>query len=349
MSQQKILLADDSVTIQKVVNLTFADEGIEVLTVGDGDAAMEKISEFKPDLVLADVNMPGLSGYQICERIKQSEDLAQTPVILLVGSFEPFDEQEAQRVGADEFLTKPFQSIRQLVSKVTELLDSDEKDTEATADEAGENIAGGAENNDSDLSPNSNRFDSAVLDDEMIQTNQPGGFAFDEVRKFETKDESEPAEAWEKTQPLSAEELKDTSSSAPEESTAKEFSETQKLSEISSFKNTEPVREPVFSHPTTALEFDDEFFLELPPAKSEKKLKKEMESPHAESPAVSEQTRHTASFAASPQLSPETVDIIVQKVIERLADKIIREIAWEVIPQMTDLIVKKMAEDNIKK
>jgi CheY-like chemotaxis protein len=122
VAQRKLLLADDSITIQKVVNLTFADEGIEVITVGDGDSAMDKLEEVKPDLIMADVNMPGLNGYQICERIRQSEDLKKTPVILLVGSFEPFDEAEAKRVGANDFLTKPFQSIRQLVSKVTDLL-----------------------------------------------------------------------------------------------------------------------------------------------------------------------------------------------------------------------------------
>jgi CheY-like chemotaxis protein len=71
VSKRKLLLADDSITIQKVVNLTFADEGIEVISVGDGDSAMIKIGENAPDLILADVNMPGLNGYQICERIKQ--------------------------------------------------------------------------------------------------------------------------------------------------------------------------------------------------------------------------------------------------------------------------------------
>ena len=121
MSKRKLLLADDSVTIQKVVNLTFADEGIEVVTTGDGNTAMEKFREIKPDLVMADVNMPGLNGYQICEQIKLDETTKQTPVILLVGSFEPFDEEKARAVGADDYLTKPFQSIRQLVSKVTGL------------------------------------------------------------------------------------------------------------------------------------------------------------------------------------------------------------------------------------
>ena len=124
MSKGKLLLADDSVTIQKVVNLTFADEGIEVITVGNGDLAWQKIGEERPDIVLADVNMPGLTGYEICEKMRSSEETKNVPVMLLVGSFEPFDEEAAQRVGASGHLTKPFQSIRLLVSRVKELLNA---------------------------------------------------------------------------------------------------------------------------------------------------------------------------------------------------------------------------------
>lgn len=124
MSKRKLLLADDSMTIQKVVNLTFADEGIEVFTVGNGTAAVDKLTEIEPDLVLADVHMPGLTGYEVCERIRQNPQYKDIPVMLLVGSFEPFDESEMRRVGANDFLTKPFQSIRQLVQKVTTLLDA---------------------------------------------------------------------------------------------------------------------------------------------------------------------------------------------------------------------------------
>jgi len=126
--RRKLLLADDSITIQKVVNLTFADEGIDVVAVSDGDEALAKLREDSPDIVLADVNMPGLTGYEICAVIKGRDFADQVPVVLLVGSFEPFDEDEADRVGADGYLTKPFQSISQLVTKVSELLGIDPLD-----------------------------------------------------------------------------------------------------------------------------------------------------------------------------------------------------------------------------
>jgi CheY-like chemotaxis protein len=119
---RKLLLADDSATIQKVVDLTFTDEGLEVVTVSDGQQALEKLDDFTPDIVLADVFMPGLDGYQLCEHIKRTERFSHIPVMLLVGSFEPFDEAEARRVGADDYLTKPFQSIRTLIGKVRNLL-----------------------------------------------------------------------------------------------------------------------------------------------------------------------------------------------------------------------------------
>lgn len=124
MSKRKLLLADDSITIQKVVNLTFADEGIDVVTVGDGDAALAHLASETPDILLADVNMPGPTGYEICEKLRANESTRGVPVILLVGSFEPFDEAEAARVGANAYLTKPFQSIKQLIAQVNELIDA---------------------------------------------------------------------------------------------------------------------------------------------------------------------------------------------------------------------------------
>jgi CheY-like chemotaxis protein len=120
--RRKLLLADDSPTIQKVISLTFEDEGIEVVAVANGEAAWRVLEEQRPDILLADVRMPGTNGYELCERVKRDERLRHTPVVLLVGAFEPFNEAEARRAGADTVLTKPFQSIRDLVSKVGVLL-----------------------------------------------------------------------------------------------------------------------------------------------------------------------------------------------------------------------------------
>jgi CheY-like chemotaxis protein len=132
--RRKLLLADDSPTVQKVISLTFGDEDFEVVTVGDGAKALAALEADPPDVLLADVHMPGPDGLELCERVRQSERLRHIPVVLLVGTFEPFNEAEARRVGADTVLTKPFQSIRDLVSKVGSLLGGGSKHEEAAAE-----------------------------------------------------------------------------------------------------------------------------------------------------------------------------------------------------------------------
>ncbi|HVF66064.1 MAG TPA: response regulator [Pyrinomonadaceae bacterium] len=126
--RRKLLLADDSPTVRKVVEMFFEEEGYEVVTVGGGEEALRELdSERPPDVLLADAVMPGPDGYMLCERVKRDARLAAVPVVLLVGTFEPFNEAEARRVGADTVLTKPFQSIRDLVSKVGSLLGGESK------------------------------------------------------------------------------------------------------------------------------------------------------------------------------------------------------------------------------
>ena len=118
---KKLLLADDSVTIQKVVQITFAHEDYELTITDNGDTAFEKARELQPDLVLADVYMPGKNGYELCTALKQDPALRTVPVLLLAGSFEPFDEGKAMAVKADGWLEKPFES-QSLIDKVAELL-----------------------------------------------------------------------------------------------------------------------------------------------------------------------------------------------------------------------------------
>ena len=118
----KILVADDNSNIQKMVGLALKDQGIDVVAVGNGEAAVRKISDVKPDLVLADVFMPVRNGYEVCRYVKEDSTLSHIPVILLVGAFDPLDEQEAQRVGADGVLKKPFVPPDPLISMVKSAL-----------------------------------------------------------------------------------------------------------------------------------------------------------------------------------------------------------------------------------
>ncbi len=118
---QTILLADDSITIQKVIELTFSDEDFTLHTVGNGQKAIEEIRTVRPDIVLCDIIMPEKNGYEVCEFIKSSDDLKHIPVLLLTGAFEPFDQERARKAGCDGFLAKPFEP-QTLISKVRELL-----------------------------------------------------------------------------------------------------------------------------------------------------------------------------------------------------------------------------------
>jgi len=118
----KVLVADDNSNIQKMVVLALKDQGIDVVAVGNGEAAVRKISDLRPDLVLADIFMPVRNGYEVCQYVKMDASLAHIPVILLVGAFDPLDEQEAQRVGADGVLKKPFVPPEPLISMVKSAL-----------------------------------------------------------------------------------------------------------------------------------------------------------------------------------------------------------------------------------
>ena len=119
---QRLLLADDSVTIQKVIELTFADEHIEVVAVSDGAAAVARLNTEPFDIVLADAGMPGVNGFDVATFVRD-RPAGRIPVILLTGAFDPVDESRVAAVGASAVLAKPFEP-QVLVSKVRELLKS---------------------------------------------------------------------------------------------------------------------------------------------------------------------------------------------------------------------------------
>jgi CheY-like chemotaxis protein len=123
----RILVADDNTNIQKMVVLAFQERGIEVIAVGNGEAAVRRIPDANPDLVLADVFMPVRNGYEVCEFVKKDPRFSHIPVILLVGAFDPLDEKEARRVGADGVLKKPFVPPDPLIAMVMSALEKNPK------------------------------------------------------------------------------------------------------------------------------------------------------------------------------------------------------------------------------
>jgi DNA-binding response OmpR family regulator len=396
VAKYKLLLADDSVTIQKVVNLTFAEEGIEVITAGDGNTAMEKFVQSPPDLVMVDVNMPGFDGYKICEMIKQDDDTKHIPVILLVGSFEPFDEAEARRVGADDYLTKPFQSIRQLVSRVSDLLTrangdnsiftqdtlSPENHSTATSSIGDFDNAAGMKDK-----VNFETFDETGADDEMIQTNQIGSLPADESQKFISEPQSQtPVNNF--TNWGADEDLVETRSFNPDDfepvrtdSTKAEVSQLD--DKIFQFEDEQPFTpeiKPEFSAKTTPdakkfpeysaisdeknmasganfkasaqipdasfFDFDDLNLLEVPQIAKKPLPKVEPETVVEQIPEEPEESivEEKKDSTETTNLSPEVIEAIAKRVIEKLSGAVVREIAHELTPQAVEAMIKETAQ-----
>lgn len=111
-----VLLADDSVTAQNMGRRILTDAGYEVITVNNGSAALKKIHEVRPDLIVLDVYMPGYGGLEVCQRLKESGDTMKIPVLLTVGKMEPFKADEAKRVRADAHIVKPFDASELLAA-----------------------------------------------------------------------------------------------------------------------------------------------------------------------------------------------------------------------------------------
>ena len=177
----KLLLADDSITIQRVIELTFAEEDVSVLAVGDGKHAIDRIQTERPDIVLADVGMPEQDGYEVAAFVKGNPQLAHIPVLLLTGAFEPIDEQRARTVGCDGVLVKPFEP-QMVINRVKDLLAGKKSavSNNATPEQPSPAVAPGQEsyvpraaNQGDSLEEYFDRLDAAFAN----LNNEPGGSA----------------------------------------------------------------------------------------------------------------------------------------------------------------------------
>jgi CheY-like chemotaxis protein len=351
---KQILLADDSVTIQKVIELTFMEEDYRLVAVSNGDDAIDRLQSLTPDLVIADVHMPGASGMAVCERSKQL--YPGVPVILLVGTFEPFDEEEAAGCGADAHLKKPFDS-QELLHLVGRLM----------ADGGGAAASALAE----PLAGDEAALPLAGLDDLDLGDGEP-----------------EPVEEEEEPVPLAFEVDDDGGEPVAEPADEEPF-------ELPSGRlAAEPDEEPVFELGTDdeddLLAIDDEPLPELGepdleplPSLGETESEPELELPagfeepdeepfrlggdtddtaidrpftpgfDGETVSAEEAIDRAAAQAPSPPavedsapagaggpLSDEDVDRIARRVAEMVGERVIREVAWEVVPDLAEVVIK---------
>lgn len=380
LAGRKLLLADDSITIQKVVDLTFADEGVTVVCANDGREAIERLDEFMPDVALVDVFMPHVNGYEVCEYIKQNDKLKHIPVMLLVGSFEPFDEEEARRVGANDTLTKPFQSIRRLIDKVGQLVGSRPPEEQIPTAELPKA--------DAESEP-VETLSTAELEITTADTRPLPP----ELRHVVENAAASPA-ANEIAEPTSPAKVEETMQSNVNESTQQAATRYEGAGEVlldlgdyargRSVPDDEFVldidldeapepspAEPAFSgvsfdnrysfgsaapavvEPLNGSEHSTTLPLDAPQTaidqfantqEWERGISETVELP----PAVVAEAEPVSPLpeVSTAQLSQEMIDTIARRAVEQLSEKVVQEIAWEVVPQLAELLIKRQLEEK---
>lgn len=372
LAGRKLLLADDSITIQKVVDLTFTDEGVNVLCASNGREAIAALEWFAPDIILADVFMPEMTGYEVCAYVKQNDKFKHIPVMLLVGSFEPFDEEEARRVGANDILTKPFQSIRRLIEKVG-LLSSQRPPEEQIptaelpkTEEAPEPVE---------------KLTTAELEITTADT-QPLPPELQHVMEHAAEASKLQAEA----APVAVE--------APVTTPTYEGA-GEVLLDLGDFKQGRSVldddfvldldldeipepspAEPAFS---AAMFRNRESYRTLPkispghvevyeaatlaPLSDAADTTDQLVAPHGyervyddvdeqpdevqtSTPEIQPAAPASVAPVSASELSPEMIDAIAKRAVEQLSEKVVQEIAWEVVPQLAELLIKRQLEEK---
>ena len=363
LAGRKLLLADDSATIQKVIDLTFADEGVQVVAVGNGQDAIDQLLELEPDIVLADVFMPSPDGYEVCRYIKTHEKLKHIPVMLLVGSFEPFDEAEARRVGADDILTKPFQSIRRLIDRVGALVSKAPVEKESPTAELPKIEEPEAE--------------EAFMDTYELEVTTADTLPL-EAAFTESEHKVEPPVA--QTESFPREEIMETANRNDSQGDSDvlldlgEFEAVQATADddfVLDLDDEPAVAEPAYAATPMRAFVEPEVKEAVAAAASsyESTYQPQIHSSFADTqevpfasevqdvavvepepePVFTEPEPVTAAVApAAPvsvdSLTPDMIDAIARRVVEMMSDKVVREVAWEVVPDLAELLIKQQLE-----
>ena len=339
----KILLADDSITIQKVVGIIFGGEDYTLTVVDNGKAAVEKARELNPDVLLIDALMPGMSGYEVCEAVRAIPALATKPILLLTGSFEPFDETKAKSCGADDFLAKPFES-QQIVTKVKELFDLGATRTgTATLSDAEVAAPGFAE---FEVEPAAD-----FLAEEPAATNDIwGAFTAPEETVVEVPsdtpesavDEDIFAMITENTEaPAAPAEIAEPPAS---ESTGSQWIPVEE--ETFEFKDESDVESPqtVITEPELVVE-DETFAMDIPPLEEPAAAVSAINIPEAPVPA---EPATTPVQPISPEVVPVTTAAPAAMTEDQLraalagaSKDVIERIVWEIVPDLAESMIKE--------
>ncbi|MEO8348862.1 MAG: response regulator [Acidobacteriota bacterium] len=352
---RKILVADDSLTIQKVVELTFSDADYMLTCVSNGRLALEKAREDPPDLILADVVMPEKNGYEVCEAIKRNPATAGIPVVLLAGTFEPFDRDRAERLGCDAIVSKPFDS-HQLFRKVEELL----------AGRAAATTAARARPEPARETPIFTRvppspFEGGFAEEDFTGSirNLRGAGSADALESLYGPEDVETAlAAFREVEPAApAARERDTPvvrrGEAKEERMASDDGRTQRI-DVSKFRApraTDPIAAPVAAAGPVRDVGDDTDPMAPVPAVSPAVSVVEPTPPLPASlsevathpdPLPAGEERESQPADRARELSDAEIERLAErvaaKVVERLSERVVKEIAWEVVPEMAEMV-----------
>ena len=342
----KVYLADDSITIQKVVELTLSEEDFEVTAFGDGESALDAARKAAPDIILADIVMPRMDGYQLSQAVKQDPALKNIPVLLLAGTFENFDAGLAAASLADGHIIKPFESS-ELVNKVKELVARKAR----MAPESPEPPEPHGEYVPPEADPAEEILDAEPVDDlwsvvDMQSGDQPLAGASEVMSYFTApapqaegerlpwddlpmdavmEEDEEPAEA------LLADEDDDVflAQEAPEEAL-----ETIEADEVLEAEEAEP----------ETLDVSD--FMQVPsfaPIGGEEKEPSDIPFP-APTPAAP-----AAEEAAEPDDLHSLVEAKVREVISRMSRETAEKVVWEVLPGVAEKVVWEVVPAVVEK
>jgi len=364
-----ILLADDSLTIQKVVELTFADTDYRVVAVSSGDELIDRLPDAQPDLIICDVIMPGRDGYEVCQQIKSSSDWLHLPVILLTGTFEPFDRDRAIAAGCSDIITKPFEA-RKLVDTVERLIGG--LDRHAHDIDDGPAVAGDEDvwpeeatpvdvPTGSDVEDFGTQMSAAELDEDGIEFTT-SGFAEMEAAG---RDPAAPADDDQGDDGLDydlgsdvAGDFEETTPSAGPPPTPDPSAQTVKIDVSSLRDQAEDI--DVSEAAAAALESPPaevaEAFLE-PEAEPFTEVADEPVETATDADAVpafkDESSRADTSPVDPPEdesephpdeaplrLTDDDVDRIARRVIELASDRL-EQIAWDIVPDMAEIVVRQ--------
>ena len=370
-----ILLADDSLTIQKVVELTFADTSYRVVTVSSGDELLDRLGDSQPDLIICDVIMPGRDGYQVCQQIKSSSEWLHLPVILLTGTFEPFDRDRAIAAGCSEIITKPFEA-QKLVDTVERLIGGAEIQTPQAAD-VGPSAADEGDTWPEEATPidvptetDTKEFGTQLSTPEGEEDGiefTTSGFAEMEAAgrepAAETENETENDDDLEETTPStgppppptdpSAQTVRiDVSSIADDEVPADDQPPLDEPAEDAgdTFGAKEEDAEPdvpAEAMPEPFAAVDDDRLEATPEAEAAGAVKNTFQDEPSmadtspvEPPAADTGPIDEDSSDAAFRLTDDDIDRIARQVIELASDRL-DQIAWEVVPDMAEIVVRQ--------